>query len=375
MMADRAYSRLFLLAICVMIAASVGVGCGGTDASGQGGPFTDHAESSDLQPVSGTSGKGDQVTEHFDRNLIVDDAFFEDAYSVSADDIQAFLDDSPYNDQASPLADYSIGERSAAQMIVDAAHAYGINPLLLLVRIQVEKSLISKAASRSALKHALGCGCYDGQSCDIDYSGFDMQLECAASTYRRRFDDSVADRNVEWKKGKRATSSDGLRVVPANHATAAFYAYTPWVLEGRGGNWLVWNITRRFVEHFQALGINTGAEVADPVRPWIGTPCDSDAACDFSAWGEQAFCYKFTAPDQTVHGFCSLTCRGYCPDLNGKALSFCVADPDQSGGHCASQVSDKNASCADIPGTAPLQAERYIGESSAPASTAAVCSP
>jgi hypothetical protein len=43
--------------------------------------------------------------------------------------------------------------------------------------------------------------------------------------------------------------------VPANHATASFYAYTACVLLGRGGNWLVWNVTRKSVRDAQARGL------------------------------------------------------------------------------------------------------------------------
>ena len=39
-----------------------------------------------------------------------------------------------------------------------------------------------------------------------------------------------------------------------NHATASLYAYTPWVLVNTGGNWLVWNITRKYEQHAIAEG-------------------------------------------------------------------------------------------------------------------------
>ena len=37
-------------------------------------------------------------------------------------------------------------------------------------------------------------------------------------------------------------------------ATAALYAYTPWVLVGRGGTWLVWNVTKKYANHAIAHG-------------------------------------------------------------------------------------------------------------------------
>ena len=57
-----------------------------------------------------------------------------------------------------------------------------------------------------------------------------------------------------WRKNHATRTSDSLMVTPRNDATAALYAYTPWVLQGTGGNWLVWNVTRKFLKHFDDAG-------------------------------------------------------------------------------------------------------------------------
>lgn len=210
-----------------------------------------HEETSDFDPVP--DGKADGVAATFDQNNVVDDALFTGDMDVAA--VQTFLEDSPYGNR-SWLASYTVDGVSAAQKIVDAARAERIHPLMLLVRMQVEASLVSKtvAPSQRLINQALGCGCPDGGSCSATYRGFAAQLTCGAQTLRRWFDGSV-DRSGQWRKGSSRRTLDPRTVTPANHATASLYAYTPWVLVGRGGNWLVWNISKKYVRYAETEGL------------------------------------------------------------------------------------------------------------------------
>jgi hypothetical protein len=139
---------------------------------------------------------------------------------------------------------------------VEAAAAYDINPLILIARMQVETSIVSKTSlpSQRTLNRALGCGCPDGGTCNVAYSGLHRQLDCGARTLRRWFDASIAGDGL-WMKGVTKSTLDGKRVTPLNHATATFYAYTPWVLVGSGGAWLAWNVTRKYVRHATATNL------------------------------------------------------------------------------------------------------------------------
>ncbi len=62
-------------------------------------------------------------------------------------------------------------------------------------------------------------------------------------------------------RGRRHGPSSGRRtldprpITPKNRAPASLYAYTPWVLVNRGGNWLVWSVTRKYVRHAIAKGL------------------------------------------------------------------------------------------------------------------------
>lgn len=104
---------------------------------------------------------------------------------------------------------------------------------------------------------------------------------------------------------------------------------------------------------------------------WVGTPCKTDAECKFSASGKNGACLAFD--DGT--GFCSLPCEGFCPDQSDAAPTFCTSLDDGATGQCVSKAADVNGNCSKIPGTAAVSADRFIGSSTATASTATVCLP
>jgi hypothetical protein len=204
----------------------------------------------DVEP---DDGKGDGISPYFNRNEVVSSELFVGSMSVAS--VQRFFEDSPYH-RRSWLADYRVGGKSAAQLVVDAAVAEHIHPLMLLARMQVEASLIGKTTrpSQYRIDRALGCGCPDGSGCSSQYRGFGPQLLCGAKVLHRWYDASI-DGTGQWRKGVSRRTLDPQLVTPANHATAALYAYTPWVLVGSGGNWLVWNVTRKYVRHAEAMDL------------------------------------------------------------------------------------------------------------------------
>jgi hypothetical protein len=194
----------------------------------------DHEEAADFE-VDPADAKADGLPPSFDQNFVVTDALLTDSLAMTAQDVQFFLEKNPYG-TTSWLAKYQSNGMSAADMIVEAAVAHEVNPLILLARMQVETSLVSKttAPSDRTLNRALGCGCPDGGTCSPAYSGLRAQLDCGANTLRRWYDASL-DGSGEWIRGKTTRTLDSRAVTPISHATATFYAYTPWVLVGSGG--------------------------------------------------------------------------------------------------------------------------------------------
>ncbi len=198
-------------------------------------------------------GKSDGAS--FNQHDILSDELFTNADAMTVEDVQAFFERSPYGNR-SWLADFQVEGVSAAQFIVDAAQAQQIHPLMLIARMQVESSLVAKTVkpSQSRVDKALGCGCPDGGGCSSSFRGFGPQMQCGAETLRKWFDASI-DGTGQWRLGVSRKTLDPRTVTPKNHATASLYAYTPWVLVGSGGNWLVWNVTRKYVRHAEANGL------------------------------------------------------------------------------------------------------------------------
>lgn len=237
--------RIALLVVAVLTGCVTGVD--------EPGVNPDHDEPADYELGAG-GGKADEADPVFARNDVVSDALFLDTASLTVDEVQAFLEQTPYG-STSWLASYAQGGTPASALIHEAALRHDVNPMMLLARMQVEATLVSKEArpTQYRIDKALGCGCPDNAPCNTAFSGFAAQLECGAATMRRWFDASIEGDGI-FTRGVSKRTLDPLTVTPANHATASLYAYTPWVLVGRGGNWLVWNVTRKYVNHARARG-------------------------------------------------------------------------------------------------------------------------
>jgi hypothetical protein len=116
----------------------------------------------------------------FNPNNIIDDSIFDNVNSMSAGQIDAWLNSNfgstscistahgfsaPDPTGYTPSGGFTYGGNvSAGQVIYDAAQAYGLNPEVLLVTLQKEQSLVTGDAGCSVLRYtgAVGYGCPDG---------------------------------------------------------------------------------------------------------------------------------------------------------------------------------------------------------------------
>lgn len=305
-----------------VLAGLLGLGCEATVSVPSEPPHP-----ADLVPS--TSGKADGET--FDRHNLLSDALFRDGNYMTVDEIQEFLEETPYQNR-SGLAGETFHGETAAEIILDAARRYSVNPLLLLTKLQVEFSLVYKEnPSAFSLNYAMGCGCDDETvACEVAVSGFRQQVLCGAELLERHF--LVAERGDAtisgWKVGRTKKTSDDISVTPENASTVSLYTYTPWVLTGEGGNWLLWNVYHKFSEHFGKQR---------PNHHWIGGTCENDETCAY----DEGFCFK----KWNVTRVCTKPCSLYCPDTDApfSAETFCV-DLGQNGwlssedtGHCLSR--------------------------------------
>ncbi|MDO8964110.1 MAG: hypothetical protein Q7W30_06400 [Coriobacteriia bacterium] len=156
--------------------------------------------------------------------------------SMSAADIQAFLDTRPGPLKSLVTTDYVGVKRSAATIIYEAARLNNLNPKVIIATLDKEQSLISEAphvphAGNSHgtytyhIPKAMGCGIYKGSK--NTYPGFGKQVFYGAqklSTYEISFG---------WYPGKTKSVysyPDGHRITiaPKNACTFALYTYTPY---------------------------------------------------------------------------------------------------------------------------------------------------
>lgn len=344
-----------------VLGALLAPGC--DDDSARGVDPVEVTDVRDLEPVE--AGKFDGALAVFDADLLFDDATFTDTDAVTVAAVQGLLESTPYGSR-SFLADEVVRGEPFSKVLVDVAAAKQLNPILLLVRLQVEKSLVSKATrpSGNAVDFALGCGCADGKACNEAYRGLDAQLSCAAGTLRTHFDGSVAGSGA-WRLGVAKKTLDPQSVVPGSHGTAALYAYTPWVLEDEGGNWLVWNISRKYIAALVERGAwNVGAEPADADAASCADRCGSTSAmelgdgqacfCDASCVDNGDCCGDYVevcgapsddAPDDLppTGGSCIDACGSGDP-MTGSDGSVCYCDE-----HCATNgdcCADLDAACS-----------------------------
>ena len=123
----------------------------------------------------------------FNKDLLIDDVVFTDSGSMSAAQIDAFLN--ARNSCISPNSGFSApdpigyspsggfqygGNVSAGNVIAHSAQVYGLNPQVLLVTLQKEQSLVtSTTCSTNTISKAMGYGCPDGGS-SYSYSGLNL---------------------------------------------------------------------------------------------------------------------------------------------------------------------------------------------------------
>ncbi|GEM_PF-1489998 len=213
----------------------------------------------------------------FDPNHIIADAVFLDADAMSDPQIQAFLENHGPGGGPSFLATYQVGGQSAAEVIGSAARAAGINPRIILVKLQVEKSLIGKYSPtnpppQSALDYAMGYACPDDKPCDPAFAGFDKQISAAANRFRQLFDGGYKG---YWEgPGHPYRVGEGTDVYPINASTGVLYIYTPWIgsypdpASGNKAFWGIW-IDYGFGDPTQPTLPADDARLAEPAWPAI----------------------------------------------------------------------------------------------------------
>lgn len=194
----------------------------------------------------------------FDPGNIITDEVFYDSASMTAAQVQSFLDAKGENcrqDSGDPacLKDFrqntstraadslcpgryaGAQDESAAAIIKKVAVACRINPRVLLVTLQKEMGFItSSGPTWKMYQRAMGMGCPDntGGLCDSQYNGFFNQLYSASKQFQRYAANPTRYGHVPgmWNNVRYnpKTSCGSSRVFIRNQATASLYNYTPY---------------------------------------------------------------------------------------------------------------------------------------------------
>ena len=209
---------------------------------------------SEQEPASALNGS------MFNPGLIISDSVFYDFGTMSVADIQRFLDGRVAAcragaDRPGCLKDYRLSTPgatgspgrcetvpaksniTAAELIYDIARACGINPRVILVKLQKEQGLITATdPSPRAYDFALGMDCPDSPSgCSAASAGFFWQLykgvgqlnwySNPAGSFTWLKPGTVISR--AYYPNRPSCGSQSFRL--ENKATAALYYYTPYV--------------------------------------------------------------------------------------------------------------------------------------------------
>ena len=166
----------------------------------------------------------------FSPDMVVTDASFRAATSMSAADIQAFLDEQPGSLKSYLALDHTGTSRTAAEMISEAAVGWNVSPKVILVTLQKEQSLLERAhPEANAYDWAMGCGKADSRTY-YQFKGFGKQIWFGAG--------KLNNNAAPWSQGIGMTI-DGSAVHPINSSTYSLYKYTPH-LRGTMSFWLLY---------------------------------------------------------------------------------------------------------------------------------------
>jgi len=196
-----------------------------------------------LFPFPLSAAQDDTVS--FDPNLLVSDEQMLDLYSTGKTELALLLTRGSLASYSGPDENGTV--RSATDLIWNAAQKFSLSPRFLLVLLQREQSLVEDdRPTQDQLDWAMGFAvCDDCEKSDPriqKFKGFGNQLYYAAKRIRESYLSDLESRGfTETGVGPgRTIQIDETLVVPANHATAVLYTYTPH-LHGNENFVRIWN--------------------------------------------------------------------------------------------------------------------------------------
>jgi len=196
----------------------------------------------------------------YTNSRLIDDVIFDNTGSMSAADIQNFLNSFPNSCLKNYQAPYPIdwwnygGNVSAATVIRRAADMWGINPQVIITTLEKEESLVSGGAGCDGWRYnsAMGYDCPDGGACPRNPSNAGFSAQVSHGSWQLKFNKERSYGNTAWDgddaiyyygymtQGVRKrcgtcaaiyydgyANIDGQTIYLENGATASLSSYTP----------------------------------------------------------------------------------------------------------------------------------------------------
>lgn len=220
---------------------------------------------------------------------MIDDAVFDNSGTMTTENIQTFLngfpngclknytDEMPSSNPARAYFDYS-GTGSAAQIIRRVADNYGVNPRVLLTKLEQESSLVSGSGGCQLWRQAsaIGFKCFDGanprtttfrgtsiQTCVATDADMGVARQLSKGTWLLKWGKERANGNLNWLVPDDAASTYGGPMTQGSRkrcascatvyydgywngvylesgATASLYNYTPYLNQAFDDIWEGW---------------------------------------------------------------------------------------------------------------------------------------
>ena len=164
----------------------------------------------------------------FKPGTVISDSNMRDYDSMSAAQIQRFLEKQPGILDTLVTTDHAGVRKHASTIIWEACQRWTISPKVMLTMLQKEQSLLTRTRlARNTLSRAIGAGCPDGHT--NRYPGFGRQMWFGAfcldgyGEARNRPGVPLYNRGMTyWVYGKK-----GAHVSPTTLATYKLYVYNP----------------------------------------------------------------------------------------------------------------------------------------------------
>lgn len=330
-------SKLGLRAIAAVLAAGCAAlaACGSSSDGTAAPPFLDP---SDINRAGADESPFDPVT-----SLVVPSDFTDPSAVRDIATVQRFFERTPYG-RRSFLETYSSNGVSAAGAVLAAAVKYRINPIVLLVRMQMSQGLVGLATypePSTRVEYVFECGCDGRGNCIPEMAGLDRQVECLAArlrSYLTQISESPDQVTYGgWGPDLPAITLDGVTVTPPDESSSALYQLDPVYGEkGKRGAWLFY---RMYLSYSRSFGYS-GSIDPELSGGWIGEGCSKDSDCSSAITNVRCL-------TDSPGGYCSAPCADDgCPSSQQKPAAYC-ADLQQLGGGCVAYCNPAAPNCRD----------------------------